>query len=47
MAGPVSPDEPKKEHGMWDREVLHAMDDDEKMDEFKEESDNEEIGDEE
>ena len=30
-----SPNDPTGEHGMWDRGGLHAMDDDEKMDEDK------------
>ena len=44
MAGLVSPNEPTEDQGMCDRGRLHAMDDDEKMDEDKEETGNEEIG---
>ena len=46
VAGPVSPTETTEEHGMWDTEELHVMNDGEKMDEDKEESRNEELGDE-
>ena len=45
--GLSSPNDPTGEQGTWDRGELHAMDDDEKLDEDKEEADNEEIGDEE
>ena len=41
VAGLVSPNETTEEHGMCHGWRLHAMDDDEKMDEDKEETDNE------
>ena len=49
VAGRVSRNEPTEEHGMWDRggRGLHAMDDDDKMDEDKEKTDSKEIGDDE
>ena len=45
--GLLSPNELTEEHGMWDRGGVHAMDDDEQMDEDMEETDSEKIGDEE
>ena len=47
VAGPVCPNELTEEQRMWDNGGLHAMEDDEKMDEDKEQTDNEDLRDEE
>ena len=38
VAGAASPSETTEEHGMWDRGGLHAVDNDKKVDEEKEEN---------